>query len=54
MHRDLTDLECFVCVEVEGKPAVWEEEMQAPKIEKIIAANLLGKGFHGSRVEDRV
>jgi hypothetical protein len=47
-------LEGLVSVEVEGEAGVWEEEVQAPEIEQVVAADLLGKGLDGTRVGHRV
>ena len=47
-------LECFVCVQIQRKPAVWEEEVQAPEVEKIVSADFLGEGLQSSRIQDWV
>lgn len=49
-----TYLESLVCIEVQRHPRVREEEVQAAKVEQVIAAHLPGKGFHGPGVLHRI
>lgn len=47
-------LERAVCGEVQREARVGEEEVQAPKVEQVVLANLAGKHLEGAGVHNRV
>ena len=50
MSTESSHLEGLVGVEIQREARVWEEKVQAPKVEQVVSADLLGKGLDGAWV----